>query len=273
MTSDLVVAVLTLNEERRLPRLIESLPNFVDLLILDSGSTDQTLKVASETWERLNRDPKQIQIYQIEWKGFVAARNKTLSLSTKPWILWMDADEWISPEMKQTLERLKIDELDPNIIYRFPRLSYFLDRPIYHGGWYPDLKERLAFREKVLWTEGPHGAAVHEQLILKDKSPICRRELAGQILHRPFLDRQEQRETNLRYSALLADGIARRILAGELRRPPKFFIWIKPIIKFFENYLFKGGFLDGRSGFWIALGSAQSMHWRMKKVFALLDID
>jgi len=267
LTEELTIAVLTFNEASRLRRLLTSLPLPCRVLILDSESTDGTPQMAAQIWQELGQPADQLHVEIAKWEGFVRARNRTLALVKTPWIFWLDADEWLNPQLKTTLQDLKPAELDPNCIYQFSRLSHFMNQPIRHGGWYPDLKDRLASTQVAEWTQGPHAADVHEQLRLKVLRH-SRQRLAGDILHEPFRDRLEQSATNDRYSSLLAEALLKQIRAGKMSPPPAIYVWIKPLIKFVENYFWKLGCLDGVAGFWIAIGSSQSMHWRMKKVLA-----
>jgi glycosyltransferase involved in cell wall biosynthesis len=272
VTERLTVAVLTLNEEKRIGRLLESLPPAVDLLILDSYSTDQTLAVVRQFWAEQKRSPEKLMIHQKDWRGFREARNETLRLAEKPWILWVDADEWLSPELQRELGSMDANSMDPAGLYSLSRLSYFLGHAVKHGGWYPDFKDRLAFREAVEWNAGPHNSEVHEELVLK-KGSKKRIFLSSHLFHEPFLSSEEQRETNRRYSKLLAEGLAKEIRAGRRRSYPRAALYLKPIIKFFENYFWKLGVLDGRVGLLIAWGSSQSMYWRLQHTFAILKSD
>lgn len=265
----LTVVVLTHNEAGRIRRCLSSVPLHCRVVVVDSFSTDQTLREAKRTWEDLRRAPQDLALVQTAWEGFTRTRNKSLNWVQTPYVFWLDADEWMSPELAEELRHPPAWPLDEKI-FRVPRQSYFLGRPIRHGGWYPDRKSRLARTADVEWQSGPSGADVHEDLVTKDpafqRPPKKRFCLQGHLHHEGFKDRAEQMETNRRYSALLAQGLAQKFRAQGRRAPGPFWTGLKVLIKFVENYIFKRGFLDGYPGLLIALGSAQSLKMRYEKL-------
>ncbi len=270
--SPLTVVILTKNEEARIRRCLSSIKLLCPVLIYDSYSTDATLAEARKTWVDAQRPPELLALVQGSWKGFTQTRNETLKWVQTPWVLWLDADEWLSEAL--VLELQDLGQLScEDKIFRIPRQSFFLGRAIRYGGWYPDLKSRLARSSEVEWVSGPGGADVHEDLIEK-REPRSRAKsrprFKGEIYHEGFKDQREQFETNQRYSELLALGLAARYKKEGRSPPSHWWIALKMGIKFFENYFFKGGFLDGYPGFVIARGSAQSLGMRMRKLRELL---
>ena len=152
---------------------------------------------------------------------------------------------------------------------QFPRQSYFLGQSIRHGGWYPDRKRRMAHASMAHWRSGPRQSNVHEDLEIRGgSSKLLTAE--AEIFHWPFRDVDEQRETNENYSTLLAEGVAQNWKEQGKNAPSKLYIAFKAGLKFVENYIFKLGILDGRAGLQIAIGSAQSMKWRLQKAKQLL---
>jgi (heptosyl)LPS beta-1,4-glucosyltransferase len=207
------------------------------------------------------------------WPGFTKARNESLRWVREPWVLWLDADEWVSEEMLEwchSLERSVSVDLAP--LYQVSRQSFFLGTKIRHGGWYPDFKRRIALASRAVWRSGPHGSDVHEDLDVTETGEFSIAfEARGEIFHEPFRDESEQRATNELYSGLLAEGLAARWASEGRPAPSEIYIRLKIAIKFLENYVLKLGFLDGRAGLQIARGSAWSMGQRLRKARALLD--
>ena len=261
----LTVVILTLNEEERIARCLRSLepllPN-VRVVIIDSWSKDQTLEVAEKTWRKMGARSDALALLTQTWKGFTETRQASLKWVKTPWVLWLDADEWLTRELVDELRQLpRAPSESDALVYRIPRLSYFLGRPIRHGGWYPDRKSRLAQAALCEWKPGPRGADVHEDLF-----PVRMAHgfglLHGHIEHEPFRNEGEQGETNRRYSTLLGEGLARSRLERGLAPPHPWWIRLRGVWKFFENYIWKGGFLDGRPGYLIARGSSDSLRLR-----------
>jgi len=270
MIGNLSVVVLSLNEAARIGRCVESLSFAKSVVIVDSYSADGTLEAAAAAWARTGREERDLLRVQCEWQGFTRARNASLAWVKTAWVLWVDADEWVTPELAAELAQLcdnEAPEMAAADVYMMPRLSRFLGREIRHGGWYPDRKARLGRVGRCEWRSGPNASDVHEDLWPASGK---RSLLRGHLGHEPFLSREEQRQTNLRYSGLLADGLARKRRESRQGPPPEWLILIKTGIKFLENYVFKRGFLDGQQGLLIALGSAQSLAWRLRKVRALM---
>lgn len=259
----LTIVILTANEEKRISRCIKSLAHRkLKVVIIDSFSKDQTRRKAQKAWEEAGQSLDNLAFIEREWKGFTEARNFSLSWVNTPWVLWLDADEWIEKDLDEALD--KLNELDSDIdVFKISRQSYFLGKAIKFGGWYPDRKARLGRVGQCEWRKGPRGADVHEDLFSIKDTP--RLNISGHIGHEPFLDLQEQYDTNWRYSSLLAEGLAGEYRLGK-KRPKTFLeVGIKVLIKFFENYILKLGILDGKPGFIIARGSALSLWWRLNK--------
>ena len=263
--------ILTFNEEKRVGRCLRSLKGVADrVVVLDSFSSDATLAIVRKTWiEELGLSPDSLIVVSQTWKGFTVARNNSLAYVTSDWVLWIDADEWLSEGLQRELRYFCIQNPSEwGDVFRMPRLSLFLGREIRHGGWYPDRKARLARARHCEWKIGPNGSDVHEDLwpLSGTERPLLKNALG----HEPFLSEQEQFDTNDRYSTLLAQGLARKWRSMSRVAPSNLKIAVKVIFKFFENYIWKLGFLDGRPGFLIAKGSAESLSMRLRKARALL---
>lgn len=246
MKHSLSLVVVTKNEEANIERCLASVRGLVsEIVVIDSGSTDRTCELAQKHGARV--------IHQ-EWLGYGPQKAFGATQAKYDWILSLDADEALSPELAAEIsDRFKT--LDPQIGYEMPRKSFHMGRWILHGGWYPDRQLRLFNRQHSNWSE----AGIHE------KVQCARTErLHEPILHWVFRSLSHQIETNNRYSSLQAEDLKKRGV-----RFSYFKLCFKPWIKFFECYFWKLGFLDGMPGFVIAVGAGYSVFLRWSKLWEI----
>lgn len=240
------LAIITLNEERNLQRCVESVPFASEVIVLDSGSTDATAAVAEKLGAKFYSEP---------WQGFTKQKARAVELASHDWILSLDADEALSPELAEEIQFLLSSEEPLADGYEMPRRSFHLGRWIRRGGWYPDIQLRLFHRKRASWR----GGAVHERVHAQSV-----KRLRGDLLHYPFLDLSDQVETNNKYSFLGAED-----LRNKRRHFSLFKLITKPWTKFAELYVLKRGFLDGLPGFIIAVGGAYSVFLKWAKLWEL----
>ena len=239
----LSVTIIALNEAHQLARTIESIQWADDVVVVDSGSSDGTQELARSLGARVIEQP---------WLGFGRQKNLAQDQARQDWVLNLDADEVVSPELRAEIQAWLLDQQDsmtkggPPGHLAFPRKNFYRGQWIRHGGWYPNILVRLGHRSNCRWTE-PH---LHESL----QSGGARSVARNPLLHYTFRSIAHQVRTNLRYAQ---DG------ANELKRKGQSYSLIrliaKPIGKFIETYLLKRGFLDGRLGFIISVNAAHSM--------------
>ncbi len=237
------LVIIALNEEAGIARCIDSAKWVDEVIVVDSGSTDQTREIATAHGARVVVE---------KWRGFHQQKVFATQLAKNDWILSLDADEALSPELSQTLEKLCHEAFDFDGI-EFSRKSFNLGRWISHGGWYPDWQLRFFNRTRAMWQ----ATSVHERVEAKNKI-----RLDQPILHWPFQDLTEQVATNNRYSSLGAINLQDR---GENFSLLK--LVFKPISKFLETYLIKMGFRDGLAGFIISIGAAYSIFLKYAKLW------
>ena len=151
MNPTLSIIVITKNEERDLPRCLRSVWFADEIIVVDSGSSDRTVDIASEYTDKV--------FSYTDWQGFGTQKNRALSHATGDWVLSLDADEWLTAELCQEI-RSVISHPDQSI-YEFPRLSSFCGSVIRHGGWYPDYVARLFKRGSTSFSDD----LVHERLL------------------------------------------------------------------------------------------------------------
>ena len=221
--------IITFNEERNLPRAIESLRCADEIIVVDSGSTDRTVEIACNLGAR---------VVESAWPGYAKQKNIAAEQASHDWILSIDADESLSEALEAELWKLKKD--GPRFdAYTMPRLAQYLGRWIRHSGWYPDRKVRLYHRAKAHW-EGPY---VHESVTVKGTVG----HLESNLLHFTCESLSEHLRTMDRYTTLAAEQLVasrRKVTWGRLIFEPP---WT-----FFHTYFIKLGFLDGVEGLAIA---------------------
>jgi len=224
------VCIITCNEEKNIKRCLESIKWAREIIIVDSGSTDYTLTLASRYTNRIFRHP---------WQGFGPQKQYAVSLATSPWILSLDADEVISPELQtEIFETLKSPQYDS---YAIPRKNYFGKIWIRHGGWYPDSVIRLFRKGKASLSSDP----VHERVI--SEGPVgC---LRHPFLHYTSSDFNRRLEKEIQYGILKAQKI-------QNTRFPIFHCLLRPFWKFFFLYFIKSGWRDGKIGFLLAFAKS-----------------
>jgi glycosyltransferase involved in cell wall biosynthesis len=234
--------LITLNEERNLPRCLRSLAPLVDEIVLvDSGSTDRTLEIAREFNARI--------VHQT-WLGYVAQKNVALEQAAHPWVFSIDADEEISAELAAAIVQLKgspaLESSPAPNGYRVSRLVHYRGRWIRHGDWYPDRLVRLFRRDEARFT----GGRVHEKLEIAGEHPL----LPGHLHHYTYVNAADRTERCAHYAELWAQSAHE---AGKHAGPstgP-----LHALARFFKGYIVKRGFLDGAVGLDIALGNAREV--------------
>ena len=247
----LSVVIIAHNEETNLPRCLESVRWADEIIVGDSGSADRTLEVAGGLGAK---------VFSYEWRGFGPAKQGAIDKAEGEWILSLDADEEVTPELASEIKAAM--EKSTNIVgYYLPRRTEFLGRWMLHGGWYPDYVLRLFRKDRGAFT----SAIVHEEV--RVAGPTAR--LGNDLLHYsyPTLDRYFDKFN--RYTTLAAKeafDMGKRVGLIELL--------LNPHAKFVKQYILKGGFLDGAKGLLLAILSAGYVSikyaklrdlWRQKK--------
>jgi glycosyltransferase involved in cell wall biosynthesis len=237
--------IITLNEEHNIGRCLKSLEGVAeDIVVVDAGSSDTTAAISVSHGAR---------VVVREWTGYSAQKNFANGLALHPYILSMDADEELSPELRQLL--LKHKEAGLSGAYRFPRLTNYCGSWVRHGGWYPDAKVRLFPRDKARWK----GEHVHEELELDRDVRIT--DLKADLLHYSYHTTRDHADRIERYSTLHA-----RKMKEAGRRATMVKRYLSPVVKFLQGYMFQLGFLDGRAGLQIAWYSAKAVRMKYAKL-------
>lgn len=238
----ITVALIALNEEQNIQRVLSSVQWADDIVVYDSGSTDNTIEIAKKMGAR---------VVQGAWLGFGPSKRMAVQHAKCDWILSLDCDEEVDASLKQEIQQ-KLSSLNPEIAYRLPRLSRYMNRWIHYGGWYPDYQTRLFNRNFANWNE----SKIHEKVEAKSYE-----KFVSHLNHYVFSDIADQVQTNNKYSSLQAQQMWD---AG--RRFSLFHFLTKPYVKFIECYIWKRGFLDGWAGYVIARNAAYSVYLKWVKL-------
>jgi glycosyltransferase involved in cell wall biosynthesis len=249
------VAIITKNEEANLARTLASVRFADEIVVLDSASTDRTVEIARAF---------NAKVYDEAWKGFAGSKNSAIAKCTGTWILSLDADEELSPQLQQQIRTL-LPSNPPTDAYYLRRRNLFLGKWIKHGGFYPDPKLRLFRRTAANFTAPPQfeNRPVHETIAFDGKAAT----LDYDLIHHAYPTLETYIEHMDRYSTL---GCELLIGAGKVSRSLPAFIanvFVVPQLTFAWNYIFRLGFLDGREGLLLHLYHATYTSWKYAKAW------
>ena len=246
----LSVVLITHNEEANLPRTLESVMSLVrdgqgEIIVVDSGSTDRTLEIAGAHGAK---------VFSESWKGFAAQKNSAMDKASGDWVLQLDADEVLEPEL--TEEMAATVRAQPSVNgYWIPRKNYFLGRWIKHGGFYPDPKLRLVRRRAGRFVE--YGA--HPTMKVDGSTG----RFSHALLHHAYPTLRGYIDHMNSYSSMGAEIAAQKAQGGILN------IVARPFLTFIYNYFFRLGFLDGREGLLLHLYHSVYVSWKYAKAWEL----
>lgn len=239
--TDLSVIIITFNEEANIKHCIDSCEQAFFISILDSYSTDKTKSIA----EQLS-----CRVYQAVWRGYGRQKNEVVGLAPTDWVLSLDADERLSPELIEEIR--EIDLTDQSIAYAIPRKSFFLGKPINHA-WGKDFVIRIFNRSTCKFDESP----VHESVIGYQKL----RRLTNPIFHHTYTTESQIDRKIEQYSNLSAE----KICADATKPPSLTKILLKTVFAFFKTLILRLGLLDGMAGFRIAIMNANVTYLKYTK--------
>ena len=235
MIPKLSAVVITKNEAANIERCIKALQQITtDIIIVDAFSTDATVAIAHQMGAT---------VVQKKWVGYGFNKNIGNQLAQYNWILSIDADEVLSPELITSIQNLS-----PQLhtVYTLNRLVNFGGQWVRHSGWHPDWKVRLFNRKEVQWEE---EALVHERLLIPEKFNI--QPLEGLLYHYSYHDDADHWQRIERYAQLAAQQ-----LAADGKRASFIKLYLSPLARFFRTFFLKKGFLDGYLGWKISCRNA-----------------
>ena len=240
------VTIITLNEAAHIAAAIDSASWADEIIVVDSGSTDETVAIARS---------KGVRLETRAWTGYVDQKNFAHSLASHDWIFSLDADERIT-EALATEVRATLATDPARHGYRVPRVAYHLGRWVRTTDFYPDYQTRLYDRRSARWT----GLHVHESVQV-DGGPG---QLVNELEHYSFRDLRDQLDRINHYSSLAA-----RQMYERGRRTGPLEIVAHPPAAFLRNYLLRRGFLDGTVGLTISLMNSYSVFLKFAKLWEL----
>ena len=246
MTDRISACITAGNEERNIRRCLESVTWCDEIIVVDSFSTDHTVEICREYTDL---------VYEHRWLGYIGQKNLIKDLASGTWILFIDADEEVSPELRdeirQTFEEGNHADCSG---YEFPRLVYYLGRWIHHGDWYPDIKLRLFLKERGRCG----GREPHDRIIVD--GPIKR--LKHPMHHYTYTGIADQIATLNKFSTIT--------VAGEFDddRPFRLLdLLLRPGLRFVRCYFLRRGFLDGVPGLIVAAITAYGVFIKYAKLW------
>ena len=246
----LSVTIITKNEAADIAAALDSVSWADERIVVDSCSTDETVAIATRLGAR---------VVSREWPGYVAQKNAAASLARHDWILSLDADERVSPELAAEIRKTLEHEPDARG-YWIPRVTFHLGRWIRTTDWYPDYQLRLYDRRAATWT----GTYVHEGVKVNGRVGRLRSELQ----HYAYRDVAEHLETIEHYTTLAA-----RQMFEQGRRATALDLQLQPAFAFFRNYILKRGFMDGAVGLTISRMNAHYVGLKFRKLRDLARLE
>jgi len=250
MSSKLPISVcmLCLNEADRLPKTLKQVDAFAEWLIYDTGSTDNSIELGKKAGATVLERP---------WEGFSITRIKHFEEASQPWILWIDADEVVTPELVEELRQLFANGIDlEHNGYWLNRMIQFEGKWIRHGDWFPDWNVRL-FRQGEWSME---EREVHESLEIRGSID----RVHSPLEHHSFRSWEDKEARSLKYAKLWAEM---QLKKGKSSSTPAAFF--RGIWKFLRGFIVKKGFLDGAIGFQIAVSNAKETYLKYSLLSSL----
>ncbi len=241
----LSVIIITRNEAGNIRACLESVAWADEIIVVDSGSEDDTVDICREFTT---------SVYVHDWPGFGAQKNRALGYAKCDWVLSLDADERVTPELRAEMEAGMGDDRADG--FEIPRLSSFCGRFMRHSGWYPDYVMRLFRRGSASFTD----ALVHEGVELKGRTA----RLSRPLLHYSYIDFEGVLGKLNSYSTASAEMLHRRGKRGGLAMAVLHGAW-----SFLRTYFLRRGFLDGREGFMLAVLNAEHSYYRYLKLWLM----
>lgn len=226
------VCIITHNEEQKIRRCLESVKWAEEIVVVDSGSTDRTVDICREYTSR---------VYHRPFPGHIEQKNNALDLASHRWVLCLDADECLSPELTEEIQEELSSNGEAYAGYYMPRHTYALGRWINHSGWYPDYKLRLFRKDLGRWG----GINPHDRVILKEG---LTKNLRGDLLHFSHDDISTQLAIIDKFTTIFAEQMRKEGVRFGISS-----MIFRPVGRFFSMYFVKRGFLDGVPGLIIAV--------------------
>ncbi|MBL7661130.1 glycosyltransferase family 2 protein [bacterium] len=238
--------IITFNEERYLEACIQSVSFCDEIIVIDSFSQDRTVEIAKQLGAK---------VFTRAWPGYRAQKAFGLEQCENEWVLNIDADERVTPELKENILSALSQAKSKNINgYYMNRVVFFLDRWWRRGGWYPEYRLRLLRKSKTTWG----GTDPHEKPIVEGQTET----LGGELEHYTYKNIEDQFSRLNKHST---DAAREEYQLGG--RASLFSLIVNPLVRFFKFYVIKRGFSEGKAGFIVALAEAYYTFMKYAKVW------
>jgi glycosyltransferase involved in cell wall biosynthesis len=241
------VTVITRDESANIAAALQSVSWADEIIVVDSGSTDDTVAIAT---------PLATRVVVRDWPGFSAQKNHAAGIASNDWILSIDADERVTPELADEIRRLLASSTPEARGYRIPRVAWYLGRWIRSTDWYPDYQLRLYDRRAGSWN----GRRVHESVDLQGTPGQLRHELQ----HYAYRDLSHHLATIDRYTTLAAEE-----WLAQGRTTNGFELFFHPRFAFIRNYLLRVGIKDGEPGLLVSKLNSYYVFLKLAKLWEL----
>jgi glycosyltransferase involved in cell wall biosynthesis len=242
----LSVTIITKNESADIGAALDSVAWADEIVVVDSESSDETAPIARAHGARVEVRA---------WPGYIAQKNYAASIASHDWILSLDADERVTPELASEI-KATLAGAPRAAAFRIPRVTFHLGRWIRSTDWYPDYQTRLYDRRAAEWT----GRYVHEAVAVHGDTG----QLRGELQHYAYRDISDHLETIDRYTTLAA-----RQMHEAGRRATAVDLALHPVLAFIRNYVVRGGIRDGATGFVVSRMNAYYVFLKFAKLWAL----
>lgn len=243
----LSVILITKNEEANLKDCLESISFANEIIVVDSQSSDKTIEIAQSFGAKVENTS--------DWPGFGPQKNRALNLATQDWVLSIDADERVTPKLKDEILSV-INSTTSADCYAIPRLSWYCGRFMKHSGWYPDYVDRLFKRGSAKFSDH----LVHERLLPTGSV----KKLNNHFLHYSYRNFEQVLKKVDTYSTASAQQAFEKGRRGSLAQALLHGFW-----SFFRTYIIKKGFLDGQYGLALAISNAATSYYKYIKLWQL----
>lgn len=241
----LSVVIAARNEAHQIAECVRSVSFADEVMVLDSSSTDDTARIAREAGAK---------VHVTDWPGYGPQQQRGISLAQGDWVLSLDADERVSPQLRA--EILAAIERPAAEGYRLPRYSSFCGQFIDHGGWRPDYTLRLVRRDRAGFTDH----FLHAHMTVDGRTA----DLSAPIVHYSYRDLDDVLEKLTRYSRGAAIDLQRRGRRGSLGRALASGVWA-----FARTYILRQGFRDGRMGLVLAIYNGQTAYYKYLRLWLM----
>jgi glycosyltransferase involved in cell wall biosynthesis len=233
-------------EENNIVECLESVRWADEIIVVNSESDDRTVEIAKQFTDR---------VFVRKWEGYASQKNFALQKANNEWVLSIDADERISPELREEISGLDFSEADG---FYIPRRNYFLGRPIRSCGWSPDYQLRLFKKSKTTLSD----RRVHESFVVEGR----KQKLRNELIHYTHTSLGSTLEKINEYSTLEAEEKSRMIKMSGVK------IFFKPVWEFFHHFIIRRGFTDGVHGLMVSIIHAMTKTQAYMKIWEIQNV-